>query len=64
MAELYGISESSVKRLIRQHGASKPCRALSQHLCVRDASVRVVPVLVQASGGREASTADLPRSVS
>jgi len=27
LAERYGISESSVKRLIRQHGASKPSSA-------------------------------------
>lgn len=30
LAERYGISESSVKRLIRQHGASKPSRGLPQ----------------------------------
>jgi hypothetical protein len=29
LAERYGISESSVKRLIRQHGASKPSRGLA-----------------------------------
>jgi transposase-like protein len=28
LAERYGISESSVKRLIRQHGASKPSNGL------------------------------------
>lgn len=33
LAERYGISESSVKRLIRQqHGASDPSRGLSQRL--------------------------------
>jgi hypothetical protein len=31
VAERYGISESSVKRLIRQHGASKPSRGLYRH---------------------------------
>lgn len=30
LAEQYGISESSVKRLIRQHGASKRSRGLAQ----------------------------------
>lgn len=30
LAERYGISESSVKRLIRQYGASKPSSGLSQ----------------------------------
>jgi DNA invertase Pin-like site-specific DNA recombinase len=31
LAERYGISESSVKRLIRQHGASKQSSGLSRH---------------------------------
>jgi FixJ family two-component response regulator len=31
LAERHGISESSVKRLIRQHGASKMTKGLSQH---------------------------------
>jgi FixJ family two-component response regulator len=31
LAERYGISESSVKRLIRQHGASKMSSGLSLH---------------------------------
>ena len=35
LAERYGISESSVKRLIRQHGASKP----SSGLCGFDGGV-------------------------
>jgi hypothetical protein len=30
LAEQYAISESSVKRLIRQHGASKPSSGLSR----------------------------------
>jgi hypothetical protein len=30
LAERYGISESSVKRLVRQHGASKPSSRLCQ----------------------------------
>ncbi len=29
LAERYGITESSIKRLIRQHGASKPSRGLA-----------------------------------
>jgi hypothetical protein len=32
LAERYGISESSVKRLIREHGASKPLSGLSVSL--------------------------------
>jgi hypothetical protein len=31
LAERYGISESSVKRLIRQHGTSKPSSGLFRH---------------------------------
>lgn len=34
LAERYGISESSVKRLIRQHGASKPSSGLRRHQSV------------------------------
>jgi hypothetical protein len=33
LSEQYGISESSVKRLIRQHGASKPSRGLANVIC-------------------------------